>query len=57
MSVPAQTIFMHKVKPGHTVFAYIFEGGAYFDKGQDSFAYEVEGENYFDFKSVSNSLE
>jgi len=50
VSVPAQTTFIHNVKSGHTVFAYVFEGEAYFDKGQDSFAYEVEGANYFDFK-------
>ena len=50
VSVLAKTTFIHKVKPGHTVFAYVFEGEAYFDKGKDSFAYEVEGANYFDFK-------
>jgi hypothetical protein len=50
VSVPAKTMFIHKVKSGHTVFAYIFEGEGYFDKGKDSFAYEVEGANYFDFK-------
>ncbi len=50
VSVPAKTMFIHKVKPGHAVFAYVFEGEGYFDKGKDSFAYEVEGENYFDFK-------
>ena len=50
VSVPPETIFIHKVKSGHTVFAYVCEGEAYFDKGQDSFAYEVEGANYFDFK-------
>jgi quercetin 2,3-dioxygenase len=50
VSVPAQTTFIHKVKSGHTVFAYIFEGEGYFDKGKDSFAYEIEGANYFDFK-------
>lgn len=50
VSVPAKTKFVHQVKSGHTVFAYVFEGQAYFDKGKDSFAYEVEGENYFDFK-------
>lgn len=50
VSVPAGTTFIHNVKEGHTVFAYVFDGQAYFDKGQDSFAYEVEGANYFDFK-------
>lgn len=50
ISVPAKTTFIHKVKPGHTAFAYTFEGEAYFDKGKDSFEYEIEGANYFDFK-------
>lgn len=50
VSVPANTLFIHHVKPDHTVFAYVFDGEAYFDKGKNSFAYEVEGVNYFDFK-------
>jgi redox-sensitive bicupin YhaK (pirin superfamily) len=50
VSVPAKTTFIHKVKSGHTVFAYLFEGEGYFDKGKDPFAYKVEGVNYFDFK-------
>ena len=50
VSMPAKAMFVHKVKLGHTVFAYIIDGAAYFDKGKDSFAYEVEGANYFDFK-------
>ena len=48
--VPSKTTFTHKVKSGHTVFAYVFEGEGYFDNGKDAFAYEVEGTNYFDFK-------
>ncbi|HCE44202.1 MAG TPA: hypothetical protein DET40_11700 [Lentisphaeria bacterium] len=50
VSIPPGGIFRHPVKPGHAVFAYVFEGQGYFDKGKDSFAYEVEGVNYFDFK-------
>ena len=50
VSVPAGTTFAHSVAPGHTVFAYVVQGEAHFDKGKDSFAYEVEGANYFDFK-------
>lgn len=50
VSVPAKTTFVHNVKSGHTVFAYVFDGEGYFDKGKDSFAYEIEGANYFDFK-------
>jgi redox-sensitive bicupin YhaK (pirin superfamily) len=50
ISIPPKARFTHKVKAGHTVFAYVFAGQGYFDKGKDSFAYEVEGVNYFDFK-------
>ncbi|HTY45771.1 MAG TPA: pirin family protein [Patescibacteria group bacterium] len=50
IAIPAKTTFTHTVRPGQTVFAYVFEGEGYFDKGKDSFAYEVEGANYFDFK-------
>jgi quercetin 2,3-dioxygenase len=50
VQVPAGTTFIHSVKPDHTVFAYIIDGQAYFDRGKDSFAYEIEGANYFDFK-------
>lgn len=48
--VPANTTFIHHVNSEYTVFAYVFSGEAYFDKGQDPFAYEAEGVNYFDFK-------
>jgi redox-sensitive bicupin YhaK (pirin superfamily) len=50
VSVPAETMFIHRVKPDHTVFAYVFDGEAHFDEGKDSFAYEVGGINYFDLK-------
>ncbi len=50
VSVPRGTMFVHRVKPDHKVFAYVIEGGAYFDRGRDSFGYELEGANYFDFK-------
>ncbi len=48
VSVPAARSFTHAVKPGHTVFAYVIEGEAYFDPGRDPFAREAVGENYFD---------
>ena len=50
VTIPAQSEFLHSVRPGHTVFAYVIEGKGYFDQGRDSFAYDVEGANYFDFK-------
>jgi redox-sensitive bicupin YhaK (pirin superfamily) len=50
ISVPADTTFLHAVSSGHTVFAYVIEGKAYFDEERNPFAHEVVGDNYFDFK-------
>lgn len=50
VSVPAETTFTHAVPSGHTVFAYVVEGHAYFDEERNPFAHEVIGDNYFDFK-------
>jgi redox-sensitive bicupin YhaK (pirin superfamily) len=48
VSVPAGATFRHPVKRGHTVFAYVFEGAAWFDPGLDPYSREEEGRNYFD---------
>lgn len=48
VSVPAGATFRHPVKRGHTVFAYVFEGAAWFDPGRDPYSREEEGRNYFD---------
>jgi redox-sensitive bicupin YhaK (pirin superfamily) len=48
ISVPADTSFAHRVKSGHTVFAYVLEGEGYFDPERDAYAHEVIGKNYFD---------
>jgi len=50
VKIPARTEFIHDVKAGHTIFAYVIDGSAYFDEQRDSFAYEIVGANYFDFK-------
>jgi redox-sensitive bicupin YhaK (pirin superfamily) len=50
ITIPPKSTFKYPVKKGHTVFAYVIEGEAYFDEGRDSYAYEAEGANYFDFK-------
>lgn len=50
VSVPAGKAFTHDVAAGHTVFAYVVEGNAYFDNERNAFAHEVIGSNYFDFK-------
>jgi redox-sensitive bicupin YhaK (pirin superfamily) len=50
VSVPANTTFTHTVPSGHTVFAYVTDGSAYFDEERNPFAHEMIGSNYFDFK-------
>jgi redox-sensitive bicupin YhaK (pirin superfamily) len=50
VSVPAGTTFTHPVPSGHTVFAYVVGGRAYFDEDRNPFGHEVIGDNYFDFK-------
>ena len=48
--MPAGTTFTHAVPSGHTAFAYVIEGMAYFDPERNPFAHEVVGDNYFDLK-------
>ncbi len=50
VSVPPDTMFIHRVQEGYTVFAYVIEGRGYFEPERDPYGYEVEGRNYFDFK-------
>jgi redox-sensitive bicupin YhaK (pirin superfamily) len=48
VTVPARTTYRHPTKRGHTVFAYVIEGRAFFCKERDPFSYEITGRNYFD---------
>jgi len=50
VAVPKGGSFTHPVKMGHTVFAYVVEGSAYFDTGRDPYAREEVGRNYFDME-------
>jgi redox-sensitive bicupin YhaK (pirin superfamily) len=50
VSLPPHTNFVHPVKPGHTLFAYVMDGKAYFDQERNPYKYEIIGANYFDFK-------
>ena len=50
VSVPKGAGFTHPVKRGHTVFAYVVEGSAYFDPCRDPYAREEVGRNYFDME-------
>jgi redox-sensitive bicupin YhaK (pirin superfamily) len=51
VTVPANTIYEHPTKEGHTVFAYIIEGQGYFCKEKMPFTHETVGENYFDMET------
>jgi len=48
VTVPKGASFRHSVKRGHTVFAYVISGSAYFDPGRDPYARDEVGRNYFD---------
>ncbi|MHB8094939.1 MAG: pirin family protein [Candidatus Aminicenantales bacterium] len=50
VAVPPGSVFNHPVKPGHTAFAYVFEGKACFAKGRNPDLTVVEGANYFDLE-------
>lgn len=42
--------FIHPVKEGHTVLAYVIDGEAYFDPARTPFAHDAAGVNYFDMR-------
>jgi len=48
VTLPKGASFLHAVKRGHTVFAYVVEGSAYFDQGRDPYSREEAGRNYFE---------
>jgi len=48
VSVPKGAVFAHPIKRGHTAFAYVTSGSAYFDPGRDPYARDEVGSNYFD---------
>ncbi len=48
VSLSAGKSFTRRVKPGHTVFAYVVEGEGYFDPGRDPFAREAAGSGWSD---------
>ena len=50
ITIPAGMSFTLPTKRGHTVFAYVIDGRAYFCREKNPFTYEVEGVNYFDLQ-------
>ncbi|HUU74764.1 MAG TPA: pirin family protein [Methanoregulaceae archaeon] len=49
ISVLPDSSFVHPVKEGHTVLAYVIEGKAWFDEKRDPFSYDTGGGRYFEF--------
>ena len=50
VTVPPHVEHVHPTSPGHTVFAYVFQGKACFCNEKDCFSYDAEGANYVDLR-------
>jgi quercetin 2,3-dioxygenase len=50
VAVSKGATFTHPVPRGHTAFAYVVEGSAFFDPGRDPYARDEVGLNYFDME-------
>ncbi|MEW5910608.1 MAG: pirin-like C-terminal cupin domain-containing protein, partial [Thermodesulfobacteriota bacterium] len=50
VSIPPESRFIHRVKSGHTLFAYVTGGRGFFCKEKNPFTYEVQGTGYFDLQ-------
>ena len=49
--MPANSIYEHPTKAGHTVFAYVIDGKGYFCQEKRPFTFDVVGDSYFDMNS------
>ncbi len=52
VSIPPEGLFFRTVPESDTLFAYVIEGGGYFDKEREPLAHDMKGANYFDFDAV-----
>ena len=50
VTVPPRSEFVHATQKGHTVFAYVIDGSAYFCPEKDAFSCEMRGTGYFDME-------
>ena len=50
VTLPANAVFHHPVKRGHTAFAYVIEGSGFFDPERDPFVRDAVGRGYFDME-------
>jgi quercetin 2,3-dioxygenase len=48
VSIPAGVSFTHNLPAGHTAFAYVLSGEAYFDDCRDAYAHEAVGHGWLD---------
>lgn len=51
ITVPPKTTYLHSTTKGHTVLAYIIEGGGYFCAEKKPFSFAAQGVNYFDMQN------
>ena len=51
VTLPVNTIYEHPTKSGHTVLAYVIDGGGYFCAEKKPFSFAAEGVNYFDMQT------
>lgn len=49
VTIPADASFIHRVREGYTVFAYVLDGNGYFEEERDPYRFEMAEKNYFDF--------
>jgi hypothetical protein len=50
VALPRGARLAHPTPPGHTVFAYVFEGRVCFCDQRNPYAYDAEGSGYLDLK-------
>ncbi len=48
VTIPPGNMFTHRLPAGHTAFAYVLSGEAYFDECRDAFAREISGKGWLD---------
>ncbi len=50
VTVPAGASFVHQVKHGYTVVAYVLSGAGFFDEGRDPYSFEYAGSGWLDLE-------
>ena len=48
VTVPPDAEFIHRVKNGHSAFAYVIDGSGYFDESREEYTHNRKGAGYFD---------